>query len=252
MGEWACGPSAEPQVYFHKGAGIMPEEILKVKNLHVTLDGEEIIKDLNFEVKERETLIILGPNGAGKTTLLRALIGLIPHSGEIIWTTKRISYLPPQEVFQRKGLPPLSIGEFFGFKRVSPGKTSNILSAVGLDPSLLKRQFGAVSTGQFQRILIAWALVDQPKVLVFDEPTSGIDVGGQETIYSLLHQFWQEWDLTILLVTHDLNIVWEHANNVLCLNRKNLCYGKPREVITPKNLEEIYGTGIRFYEHKHD
>jgi zinc transport system ATP-binding protein len=230
----------------------MREEILRVKHLNVVLDGEAILEDLSFEVKERETLIILGPNGAGKTTLLRTLLGLVPYSGEIIWTTERISYLPPQELFQRKGLSPLSIEEFFGFKGVAAEKTSNILSAVGLDPSLLKRQFGAVSTGQFQRLLIAWALVDQPKVLLFDEPTSGIDVGGQETIYSLLHRFWQEWNLTILLVTHDLNIVWEHANNVLCLNRRNLCYGQPREVITPKNLEEVYGTGIRFYKHKHD
>ena len=230
----------------------MPEEILRVMNLNVALDGEEILKDLSFEVKERETLIILGPNGAGKTTLLRALIGLIPYSGEITWTTQRISYLPPQEVFQRKGLPPLSIGEFFGFKGVSAEKVSRILSAVGLNPSLRERSFTGVSTGQFQRMLIAWALVDEPKVLLFDEPTSGIDIGGQETIYSLLHRFWQEWNLTILLVTHDLNIVWEHANNVLCLNRRNLCYGKPRDVITPKTLEEIYGTGIKFYEHKHE
>ncbi|MGQ9509752.1 MAG: metal ABC transporter ATP-binding protein [Thermodesulfobacteriota bacterium] len=225
--------------------------VLKVKNLNVVLDGEEIIKDLSFEVKERETLIILGPNGAGKSTLLRTLLGLVPYSGEIAWRTKSISYLPPQELFQRKGLPPLSIEEFFKFKDVSREKISNIFSAVGLEPSLLKRRFGALSTGQFQRMLIAWALVDEPRVLLFDEPTSGIDVGGQETIYSLLHKFWKEWNLTILLVTHDLNIVWEHGDNVLCMNRKALCYGKPREVITPEELEEIYGTGIKFYKHQH-
>lgn len=229
----------------------MPGEILKVKNLNVVFDGEEIIKDLTFEVKARETLIILGPNGAGKTTLLRTLMDLNRYSGEITWYTKSISYLPPQELFQRKGLLPLSIGEFFGFKKVSSERVLSIFSDVGLDPAFLQRKFGAVSTGQFQRMLIAWALVDKPKVLLFDEPTSGIDIGGQETIYSLLHRFWQEWDLTILLVTHDLNVVWEHANNVLCLNKKSLCYGKPREVITPRTLEEIYGTGIKFYEHKH-
>jgi ABC-type Mn2+/Zn2+ transport system ATPase subunit len=225
--------------------------VLTVKHLNVVLDGEEIIKDLTFEVKEKETLIILGPNGAGKSTLLRTLLGLVPYSGEVIWATNSISYLPPQELFQRKGLPPLSIEEFFEFKSVSHQRILNIFSAVGLDSSLLKRRFGAVSTGQFQRMLIAWALVDEPRVLLFDEPTSGIDVGGQETIYSLLHKFWQEWNLTILLVTHDLNIVWEHGNNVLCMNKKTLCYGKPREVITPDGLEEIYGTGIKFYKHQH-
>jgi zinc transport system ATP-binding protein len=93
--------------------------------------------------------------------------------------------------------------------------------------------------------------VDEPQVLLFDEPTSGIDIGGQETIYSLLHRFWQDRNLTILLVTHDLNVVWEHANNVLCLNKDYVCYGKPKEVITPKMLEELYGTGVRFYKHEH-
>jgi ABC-type Mn2+/Zn2+ transport system ATPase subunit len=234
-----------------RGKLMKNELILKVKNLNVVLDGEEIIKDLTFEVKERETLIILGPNGAGKSTLLRTLLNLVPYSGEVIWHTKSISYLPPQELFLRKGLPPLRIEEFFRFKNISHEKITNIFSAVGLAPSLLERRFGAVSTGQFQRMLIAWALVDEPRVLLFDEPTSGIDVGGQETIYSLLHKFWLERNLTILLVTHDLNIVWEHGDNVLCMNKKTLCYGKPREVITPEGLEEIYGTGIKFYKHQH-
>jgi ABC-type Mn2+/Zn2+ transport system ATPase subunit len=229
----------------------MPEIILQVKNLNVLRDGAEIIKDLTFEVRERETLIILGPNGAGKSTLLRTLLGLLPYSGEIVWRTKSISYLPPQELFQRRDLPPLSIEDFFKFKNVSHEKILNIVAAVGLEPSLLRRRFGAVSTGQFQRMLIAWALVDEPRVLLFDEPTSGIDVGGQETIYSLLHKFWLERNLTVLLVTHDLNIVWEHGDNVLCMNKKRLCYGKPREVLTPEGLEEVYGTGIKFYKHGH-
>jgi len=229
----------------------MSEIILSVKGLNVVRDGEPIIKDMSFEVKERETLIILGPNGAGKSTLLRTLLGLLPYTGEIVWRTKSISYLPPQEFFQRRGLPPLSIEDFFKFKKVTRKQMVDIFSVVGLDASLLKRRFGAVSTGQFQRMLIAWALVDEPKVLLFDEPTSGIDVGGQETIYSLLHKFWKERNLTILLVTHDLNIVWEHGDNVLCMNKEKLCYGRPKEVITPEGLEEIYGTGVKFYKHIH-
>ena len=229
----------------------MSKEILIVKNLKVTLDGDEIIKDLSFEVKEAEVLIILGPNGAGKTTLLKTLVGLLPYEGEIHWTTSNISYLPPQELFQRKALPPLNIEEFFKFKHVSSAQIIKILDSVGLDSSVLRKRFGALSTGQFQRMIIAWALVDEPSVLLFDEPTSGIDVGGQETIYSLLHKFWREKKLTILLVTHDLNIVWQHANNVLCLNKEMLCFGKPRDVLTTESLEEIYGMGIKFYEHTH-
>ena len=229
----------------------MSKGILEVKNLNVELGGQEVIKDLSFEVKKGEVLIILGPNGAGKTTLLRTLLGIIPYRGKISWSTKNISYLPPQELFQRKDIPPLTIEEFFKFKKVSSKKILEILKAVGLDSLIFKRSYGTLSTGQFQRMIIAWALVDEPSVLLFDEPTSGIDIGGQETIYSLLHKFWQERNLTILLVTHDLNIVWEHADNVLCLNKKKLCYGGPKDVLTPDGLEKLYGTGIKFYKHTH-
>ena len=230
----------------------MQKVILEVKNLNVEFNGEAIIEDLSFEVREREVLVILGPNGAGKTTLLRALLGIIPYEGEVSWGTKDISYLPPQELFQRKDIPLLTIDEFFKFKRVSSEKISRILEAVGLDSSMLTRRYGALSTGQFQRMVIAWALVDEPSVLLFDEPGSGIDVGGQETVYSLLHRFWKERNLTILLITHDLNIVWEHASRVLCLNKQKVCSGKPRDVLTPEHLKELYGTGIKFYEHNHE
>lgn len=229
----------------------MSKTMLKVENLDVNFDGLEVITDLSFQVKEGEVLVILGPNGAGKTTLLRTLLGLIPYKGEIIWATKNISYLPPQELFERRGLPPLSIEEFFRFKDVSIERILNIFELVGLDPSLLKREYGALSTGQFQRMIIAWALVDNPSVLLFDEPTSGIDIGGQKTIYSLLHRFWKERNLTILLVTHDLNVVWEHAETVLCMNKEKLCYGNPHKVLTPEELEKIYGLGIKYYEHTH-
>jgi ABC-type Mn2+/Zn2+ transport system ATPase subunit len=229
----------------------MPKTMLKVENLNVAFNGLKVITDLSFEVKKGEVLVILGPNGAGKTTLLRALLGLIPYKGEVVWATENISYLPPQELFERRGLPPLSIEEFFRFKDVSIEQILKIFELVGLDPSLLKRGYGALSTGQFQRMIIAWSLVDNPSVLLFDEPTAGIDIGGQETIYSLLHRFWKERNLTILLVTHDLSVVWEHAETVLCMNKEKLCYGKPRNVLTPEELEKIYGSEIKYYEHTH-
>jgi len=229
----------------------MVEPILKVKNLNVNFGKEEIIKDLSFEVKKGSVLIILGPNGAGKTTLLRSLLGLIPYKGNIVWNSKKISYLPPQELVQRKYLPPMTIEEFFRFKDVENKDILKIFREVGLEISLLKKPFSALSTGQFQRMMIAWALVDNPEVLLFDEATYGIDIGGEETIYSLLHNFWEERNLTILLVTHDLDIVYEHANNVLCLNKEKMCYGEPTNILTPQNLQKIYGTGIKFYKHIH-
>lgn len=224
-------------------------KVLEVKDLNVTLEGESILKDLSFTVEKGEVLVILGPNGAGKTTLLKTLLGIIPSKGEIKWKTKNISYLPPQEFLQRQYLPPLSVKDFFELKGAPKNKTIKMLELVGLKKSIIDKNFNSLSTGQFQRMIIAWALVNEPSVLLFDEPTAGIDVGGEETIYSLLHKFWKEKKMTILLVTHDLSVVWEHANKVLCLNKKKICYGKPKKILTPKNLEEVYGTGVKFYEH---
>ncbi|MBD3273366.1 ATP-binding cassette domain-containing protein [Candidatus Dependentiae bacterium] len=227
------------------------KEILRVKNLGVSFNNEQILKNINFKIDEKEVLVILGPNGAGKSTLLRAILDLIKHTGKVTWNTKNISYLPPQEFFARKNLPPLKVKEFFKIKNVSKKEILNILNSVKLEKTILNKQFTELSTGQFQRMVIAWSLVDKPKVLIFDEPTSGIDIGGEETIYTLLHKFWEKLGLTIILVTHDLNIVWEHSSKVLCLNKKTLCLGKAQEVLTIENLKKLYGTGIKFYKHNH-
>ncbi|GAB4366421.1 MAG: metal ABC transporter ATP-binding protein [Methylohalobius crimeensis] len=225
--------------------------ILTVEGLSVSYGREHILQDLSFSLNEGDVLVILGPNGAGKTTLLRALLDLIPHRGTVTWQTRNLSYLPPQEFLQRQDLPPLSVEEFFHLKTRDRDAIARIFREVGLDETLLQRQFGTLSTGQFQRMLIAWALVGDPEILVLDEPTAGIDLGGEETIYTLLEQFREIKTLTILLVTHDLHVVWEYATTVLCLNRKIRCMGKPQDVITPEQLQALYQTGVKYYQHRH-
>jgi zinc transport system ATP-binding protein len=230
---------------------INDNKVLEVSNLHMSYDGQAVIEGLTFSMAQRDILIVLGPNGAGKTTLLRGLLNLLPYQGSVIWHARKIGYLPPQESLQRQGLPPLQLAEFFHFKTHDTGSIKAMLSDVGLDDSFLSRQFNELSTGQFQRMMIAWSLLDNPDVLILDEPTSGIDIGGEETIYSLLHKFWQKQNLTMLLVTHDLHVVWEYATQVLCLNRQQMCMGKPDEVLTPEQLKLLCGTGIKFYQHRH-
>jgi len=229
----------------------MAQEVLHVENLNVNLAGQHVLKNVTFSVKQREVFIILGPNGAGKSVLFKTILGLLSYQGSVIWNTDRISYLPPQETLQRKDFPPLTIEDFFSFKGATRGQTEKILTDVGLDSSLISRQFHALSTGQFQRMAIAWALVNKPSVLLLDEPTSGVDVAGEETIFSLLHRFWKEWGLTIMLVTHDLSVVWEHADTVFCLNKEVVCQGSPQEVLTPEELKKLYGNNIKFYQHNH-
>jgi len=233
----------------------MGEPILQVKNLSVKFAQEQAIRNLSFEVEKGEFLIVLGPNGAGKTTLFRAILGLVPSEGEIIWRDKKpkISYLPErlsQDKFKNLAI---TVKEFFRFKENSDEKIFSILEAVGLEPKeILNKNPGDLSSGQFQRTLISWSLISEPEILFFDEPVTGVDIGGEETIYSLLEKFWKEKNLTILLITHDLNVVYKYATNVLCLSKKGICCSGPaREILTPQVLEKVYGTEIKFYEHKH-
>lgn len=231
----------------------MEASLLKVENLNVKFGKEEIIKNLSFEVKKEEFFIFLGPNGAGKSTLMKAILGLIPYEGKIIWSEKpKISYLPEGLSQEKFGQLPILVKEFFKIKEKSKKKIFDILKAVGLEPNkTLNKNPGDLSFGQFQRMLIAWSLISKPEVLFFDEPATGIDIGGEETVYSLLEKFWKENKMTIFLITHDLSIVYKYASNVLCLRKTGLCcFGPPKEVLTPGTLERVYGTEIKFYKHK--
>ena len=224
--------------------------VLKVENLNVELGGERILENLSFEVKEGEVLTILGPNGAGKTVLLKTLLGLLPYKGKIEWTPGiKIGYVPQRLPFIKD--IPMSVWEFFKLKEASEKETKEIFNSIGLKEDILEKKIGDLSSGQFQRILIGWALILNPQILLFDEPTTGIDIGGQESIYNLLEKLREERSLTILLVTHDLSIVYKLATNCLCLNKKMLCYSIPKE-LTSERLSELYGGKIKFYQHSHE
>ncbi len=186
-----------------------------------------------------------------KQHFLKLFWAFYPTVGKLSGMPKELVICHPRNCFIERTSLPLVLEDFFKFKNVNDGQITQTLNLVGLEPSILKKGFGALSTGEFQRMLIAWGLVDEPEVLLFDEPTSGIDLGGQETVYTLLHNFWKEHSLTILLITHDLSIVWGHADSVLCLNKSYFCYGKPQELITPEQLKKLYGTGVEFYKHSH-
>ena len=240
------------------------ERILTVENLSVAFDGNEVIKNLSFSVDKGDALAIVGPNGAGKSVLLKAALGLIPHSGKAEWKEGiKISYAP-QKFYIDKDLP-LSVEEFLKFKNKDMNKVIDVLEAVGipakahphmidrhhLKEHIAKQRVGLLSGGQLQRILVAWSLLDNPDVLLFDEPTAGIDVGGEETIYKLLKKLKDERNLTILLVSHDLNVVFKYATNVMCINKEMICYGTPATVLDPASLAKLYGGEISFYKHDH-
>ncbi|MDI6890277.1 MAG: metal ABC transporter ATP-binding protein [Thermodesulfovibrionales bacterium] len=224
--------------------------ILKVENLWVRLDNQNIIENLSFQVKKGDVVTILGPNGAGKTVLLKALLGFLPYKGEIKWKSGiKIGYVPQRLPFIKD--IPLSVNDFFKLKKSSEKETKEILDSVGFKEDFLKKKIGDLSSGQFQRILIAWALIRNPQVLLFDEPTTGIDISGEETVYNLLARLKQERDLTMLLITHDLSVVYKFSTDVICLNKHLICYGPPQEVLTLESLRELFGEEVKYYQHKH-
>jgi zinc transport system ATP-binding protein len=226
----------------------MPETVLKVENLDVKLGNEEILKNLSFEVKKGDILTVLGPNGAGKTVLLKALLGILPHEGKIKWEKGiKVGYVPQRLPFIKD--VPINVEEFFKLKEASGEEVRQVLKLVGFTGGFSDKKMGELSSGQFQRVLIAWALIGNPEVLLFDEPTTGIDISGEETIYALLAKLKEKKNLTILLVTHDLSVVSKFSNFVICLNRCPVCQGAPREVLTLRNLHELYGEEVKFYEH---
>ncbi len=227
-------------------------QILKIKNLSVNLGGEKILQNITLEVNRGEILTVIGPNGAGKTTLFKALLNMISYEGEIKWAPNvKIGYVP-----QRLDIDidvPITVKEFFKLR----GKIANAkriretLGFIQLEENILKKGLGEISVGQRQRLLVGWAMMDNPDVLLFDEPTADIDVYGQESILKTISQMHKKLNLTVILISHDLNIVSEYATKVICLNKKNLCYGPPAKVLTAQNLNELYGGEKAFYEHRH-
>jgi len=227
-------------------------KILSVKNLNIEINGIKILEDINFEINEGDVLAIIGPNGAGKTMLLRALLGLDDYKGEIKWAPEiKIGYVP-----QRMDIEtdiPLTVREFFYLRdaEINEIKIKEALTFVHFDEEILNSGFGEISVGQRQRVLVAWAIITKPDVLLFDEPTADVDIVGQKSIYAMLHKLQHDLNLTVILVSHDLNVVYKYADKVICLNRKKICEGAPNEILNTERLLEIYGEEKAFYHHQH-
>jgi len=232
--------------------------ILTVKDLSVTFDAIQVLRNVSFTVRQGEALAVIGPNGAGKTVLFRALLGLLPHEGLVRWRPgTKFGYVPQRFSIDRSA--PITALEFFllqspSFWHPRPEFVSHLdheLTLVGLDRSILQKNLGDLSGGQTQRLLIAWAMLQHPDVLLLDEPTAGVDAGFEDTIYSLIRRVQSERGTTVLLISHDLSVVYRYAQKVLCLNKSVVCQGSPVEALNPEALAVLYGdTG--YYRHDPD
>lgn len=230
----------------------MADPILSVTDLRVTLANKPILRNLSFEVEKGDCLAIIGPNGSGKSVLLNVLLRLLPYDGEVHWRANaRVGYVP-QKIAPDRQLP-VRLEDLLQakarFLKLPVAELALVCERVGLTPEIVAGLLGTLSGGQFQKALIAFALLGQPNVLLFDEPTASLDEITEERIYELLHTLQTENGITVILVSHDLSVVYRYANKVLCLSRRRPCLGAPREILTPEMLEELYGAPPRYYQH---
>lgn len=220
------------------------DTILKISNLNVRLSDQTILENVSFELEKGATLAIVGPNGAGKTMLFRTLLNLIPYTGKIEWTHKvKIGYVPQK--LSASDIP-ISVKEFLSFK--NPSNIEDSLKSVGLDgKEILSKILGVLSGGQLQRVLIAWAIIDKPDVLLFDEPTTGVDLDSEEAIYRMLNDLKKQDEITILLISHEVHIIREYSDYVLALNKCMTFLGESKQITDPNVQNIIYGAPVCLY-----
>ena len=213
---------------------------LKVTNLKVQIQNEIILENVHFQIKKGVILAVVGPNGAGKTMLFRTLLNLVPYTGKIEWAEKaKIGYVP-QNVSVKD--IPISVKEFLFIKK--DGDISGVLEAVKLEPDILNKTLSILSGGQLRRVLIAWALLDNPNVLLFDEPTVGVDIGGEESIFATLRDLKEKSNMTMLLITHDIHLVKEYTDLLLGLNKCTTFFGGSQQIAEPSLQQRIYGETV--------
>ncbi len=238
----------------------MEKNYISVAHVNFKYDGYQVLEDISFTVSRGDIISIIGPNGSGKTTLLKILIGVLePASGTVMIDGKnprsfrpQIGYVPQTFDFDRD--IPLSVDEFMGMDECGQrghGREhiGRMLKEVGLK-DIGGKKLGGLSGGQFQRVMVARALLHEKAILVFDEPLAGIDIAGGATIYDLITKVNRERRVTCLIVSHELNVVNRYSGYVLCLNNRICCQGKPAEVLTPETIRDLYGEQAGVY-HQH-
>jgi zinc transport system ATP-binding protein len=235
-------------------AASLASSVLDVAHLTVRFGDLVAVHDVTFSVPAGASVAVIGPNGSGKTALFRALIGAIPYDGTIRWApAARVGYVPQKLDLQRD--VPVTGVDFLRARtallRQTDTDRDEALALTGLSLDVCRRPIGTLSGGQFQRLLISFALIGRPNILLLDEPTSGVDESGQDHLNALVRRLQQERNLTVLLISHDLSVVYRYATMVVCLGGKHVMVGPPSAVLTEGAIRDAYGTEVAFHAHGH-
>jgi zinc transport system ATP-binding protein len=247
----------------------MTPPLVTIRDLRVRLGGNNVLGGVNAALARGKITAVIGMNGSGKTTLLRSILKEVPYSGTIQFhcghdhsrpSPQHIGYVPqklavdahlPLTVLDLFGLALQRWPLFLGVSRRVRELTLQMLQRVG-KPEVIDRPVAKLSGGELQRVLLALAIEPKPELLLLDEPSSGVDAASQEQFYDLIARLNREDGATVLLVSHELNVVTAFAHQVLCLRDGLLqCQGPPREVLTGELLAKIFGTDRALYVHHH-
>ena len=245
-----------------------PSLAVDVRDLRVSFGDTPVLRGVNMRVPQGQIVALIGPNGSGKTTLLRCLLGLQKYQGEVrIFgqdnvqkVLPRIGYVPQRLTLERSFI--LSVREFLALRlrqtrhwffrshKEIDAIIRPALVQIGVE-KLLDHPIAQLSGGQLQRVLIAFALLCKPELLLLDEPTAGVDTPGEETFYDLIASVQRQHKLTVILVSHDLSMVYSHASRVYALNGVICCEGPPEQVMNAESLKQAYGIHAMPYHHHH-
>ncbi len=235
----------------------MNETVIHAADVSVTIGEHRALRGLNLTVDEGDFVAVLGPNGSGKSTFVKSLLGIRrPSSGKLTVfgldplrvDPMRVGYVPQIKTFDRS-FPAVSLDLVVnGLRarwpsRLTPGDRQTALAAlksVGAE-HLAEARIGNLSGGELQRVYLARALVRRPQLILLDEPATGIDVGGEADFYELLERHRSSGSFTIIMVTHDWEAAFHHANRILLLRNDQIAFGPPKVALSEDRLREAFG-----------
>ena len=239
----------------HHGGSCGHSCCLRVENLSVKIGADDILKDVNLHVHCGEMVALIGPNGAGKSTFLKTILGQQEYSGVIAFSEPgqrskkpRIGYVPQSPAFDPSD--PVSVADLFAccmskrpaFLGLGKHMRQTVLECLERvhGEELIDKRVGTLSGGELQRTLLALALEPMPNILILDEPLSGVDVEGMETLMDMLDEIRRTYDLSILMTTHDFSLLPRYADQVVLIDRAVLIQGKPETVLHSEEFSRAF------------
>jgi len=231
------------------------DNLVSLDQVSARINGVMRLSDIQLDIKQGQIISLIGPNGAGKTTLIKIILGLIkPHTGSVTRRPGlRIGYMP-QKLHIEATLP-ITVKRFL---QLAPGANRAALSdtLAKVDCAQLEnRPMHELSGGEFQRVLLARCILQEPHLLVLDEPAQGVDVNGQNELYQLIGEIRDQLGCGVIMVSHDLHLVMSATDFVVCINHHICCSGHPEQVTKDPAYKALFGEdieGFALYEHHHD